>query len=138
VVLGAEDPLKLLGGDDGDDAGASLGLCPGEIGPDVVELAVVPSRAIGLLELKDRHSVLDGEGLHLTTKAVADLLEQSGRRNREPEVFSEERDHLPAYLKLRHVSIEEESIDTVHREADVTIEDVIDVGCVGHGTSVAA
>ena len=72
----ALNPTELLGLDDGDDAGAVLGLGPFEVGTDMVELAVVPSRPIGLFQGEDRHVVLGGKGLHLSTKTVADLLEQ--------------------------------------------------------------
>ena len=76
TVFRAEDPLELLGLDDGDDAGASRGFGPIEVGTDVVELAVVPSRPVGFLQLQDRHLMLSGEGLHLAAETVADLLEQ--------------------------------------------------------------
>ena len=76
AVLRAEHPLELLGLHDGDDAGAAFGLGFVEVGTDVVDLAVVPSRPVGLLQGEDRHVVLGGEGLHLSSETVADPLEQ--------------------------------------------------------------
>lgn len=47
AVLGAVDPLELLGVHDGDDVAASLGFGFVQVGTDVVELAVLPARAVG-------------------------------------------------------------------------------------------
>ena len=55
-------------------------LGPLQVGADVVELAVVPARAVRLLQLQDRNLVLGGEGLHLAAETVADLLEQRPAR----------------------------------------------------------
>jgi hypothetical protein len=51
AVLGAEDPGEFLGGDDGHHAEVPLPLSALEVGPDVVELAVVAAGAVGLLEV---------------------------------------------------------------------------------------
>ena len=83
AVLGAEHPLELLGGHDGDDPGATLGLGPLEVGTNVVQLAVVPARPVRLLQREDRHLVLGGEGLHLAAETVADLLQEGRRWDRE-------------------------------------------------------
>ena len=61
LLGGAEDPLELLGGHDGHHPEASLVLSGLEIGMDMVELAVVPAGAIGLLEMQDRDVVVLGE-----------------------------------------------------------------------------
>jgi len=89
-LLCAEDPLELLSGDNGHDPETAVSLGPPEIGPDVIELAVVPASAIGLFQLEDRDLILGGKGLDLTTETVPDLLEQSRRRNGVSEVCREE------------------------------------------------
>ena len=61
-------------------SGPRLGLV--EEGPDVIELAVVPTGAVRLLQLQDRDVVLLGEGLDLAPEAVPDLLEECRRRDR--------------------------------------------------------
>ena len=77
-----------------------------EVGTDVVELAVVPARAVGLLQGEDRDVVLGCERLHVTAEAVADLLEQRRRRDREAEVLGEEGHHLAAHLEVGDVGVQ--------------------------------
>ena len=44
--------------------------------PNVIELAIVPARPVGLLELEDRDLALGREPLDLAAEAVADRLKQ--------------------------------------------------------------
>jgi len=71
--------------------------------------------------------VLGGEGLHLSTETVADLLEQRWRRDREAEMSGEEGDHLTTYLQIGDVGVEQQAVDAVDRQTDVTVEHVVDV-----------
>ena len=128
----------LLGGDDGDDTEATVTLGGIEEGPDVVELSIVPTRAIGLLELKDGNVLVGGERLHLPPEAVADLLEQRRRRDREAKVLGQKRHHLPADLQIGHVRVQVEPVHAGEVERNMALEHVIDVHHAGHRTSLVA
>jgi hypothetical protein len=77
-VLGTKDPLELLGCDDGHHSETPVLLGLLEIGPDMIELAVVETSAVGLFQLQDRDLVFSCEGLDLPTESVPDLFEQHG------------------------------------------------------------
>jgi hypothetical protein len=49
AVAGAHDPLKLLAGHDRHDPETALALSGLQIGTDMIELAVIPTRSVGLL-----------------------------------------------------------------------------------------
>lgn len=76
AVSAREHPLKLLAGDDRHNPEASLPLGALQVRAHVVELAVIPTRAVRLLELKDRNPVLLSEPIDLATEAVADRRQQ--------------------------------------------------------------
>src|SRR5580658_3018015 len=136
--LRAEDPLELLGGDNGHHPEATVTLGPLEIGPDVIKLAVVPTSAIRFSQLEERDLVLDGEGLDFTTETVPDLLKQSGRRDGVSEVSGEEGDYLACYLEVGDVGIEIEAVHAGQVEADVPFEHFIDVRHTCHDDIVPA
>jgi hypothetical protein len=104
----------------------------------VVELAVVPACPVGLLQAQNRNVMVGSKGLDLAAEPVADLLEQGRRGDREPKVLGEEGGHLAAHLQVRHVGVQIEPINAVERQADVAVEDVVDVGHGRHHTSVPA
>lgn len=59
------------------------------------------------------------ECLHFAPKRVAGPLEESGRRDREPEVLREEGNYLSAHLQILNGGVEEQPDDAVHLKADV-------------------
>src|SRR5512133_1671256 len=61
---------------------AALSLGRLKVRTDVVELAVIPPRPVGRLELEDPDLVRLGEPADLTTEAVADAAQHGGRRDR--------------------------------------------------------
>jgi hypothetical protein len=67
--------LELLSGHDGGDPEVPLGLRLLQIGPHMVELPIVPPRAVGLLQMEDGNPVFGRECLHLAPEAIADLLQ---------------------------------------------------------------
>ena len=128
----AEDPLELLGGDDRDHAVVSGPLGRFEIGADVVELAIIPTGAIRLLQLQDRNLVGRGERFDLASEPGAELLDHCWRRDRLPEVLLAEPLDLTTHLQVGHVRVQIQTIDTVDLQADVTIEHLVDVHHGGH------
>ena len=90
VLGGAEHPLELLGGDDGHHPVAAGPFGSLQVGPDVIELAVIPAAAVGLLQLQDRDPMARGERLDLAPEAVADLLDQRRRADRVAEMTFQE------------------------------------------------
>lgn len=74
-VPAAEHPLELLGGDDGHHAEAAVVLRRVQVRADVVELAVIPTGPVGLLQPQDRDVVVLREASDVATEAVADPLE---------------------------------------------------------------
>ncbi len=97
AVVAHEHPLDLLGRDDRHHPGA-LGLL--EIGPHVIELAVVPTTAVGLLQLQDGDPEGVGEVLDRLAEAVSPLLEEGRRGDGIAEVPGQVGHHLPADLQL--------------------------------------
>ncbi len=81
-LLSGEDPLELLGLDDRNNAVATFALGLLEDGPDVVEPAVVPSRAVVLSEVAGRDLMVLREPLHGRAQANADLLDERRRGDR--------------------------------------------------------
>ncbi len=104
-------PEKIHGGywglDDGHDTEPPFGFGLVEERPDMVELAVVPARPVRVLQLQHRDVVLVGGGLHLAvTEAVADLLEQRGRRDCVAEMLGEEANELTTDGHVRDVGVQ--------------------------------
>ncbi len=110
-VPGPEDPLELLSGHDGHHAMAALPLRSLQVGPDMIQLAVIPPGAVRLLQSQHRDPVLSGEGLDLLAEAVADLLEESRRGHGVAQVSGQERHHLAAHLQVGNVGVQVQAID---------------------------
>ncbi len=127
AVLGAVHPLELLGRHDGHHPELLVPLGPLEIGADVVELAVIPAAAIGLLEPQDRDAMPLGEGFDVTAEPVAVALHQRRRRDRVTTMPGEERHHLASDLQAGHVRVQVQPVNTIDLQSDMTIEHVIDV-----------
>ncbi len=134
AVGASEDPLDLLGNDDGHHSRFAGAL---EVGADMVQLAVVPATAVGLLQTKDRDGVTLGEGPHCLAEAVAHALEEGRRRDRVAEVSAEEADNLAADLQVGDVGVEVDAVEAVQIEHDMAIEHVVDVREVGHRCGLA-
>jgi hypothetical protein len=132
AVAGADDPLELLAGDDRHDPEAPLALCGLQIGPHVVELAVIPTRAIRLFQVQDRDPLVVGEALDVAAEAVADRPQQRGRRDRLAQMARDEPHDLPTDLQARHVRIEIQPIDALDLQRHMTIENVVDVRHARH------
>lgn len=121
-----------MGGDDGHDPEAVFLVGAVEVGADVVELAVIPAAAVRLLELQDGNVLGDGEGMHFTPKAIADLLEESRGGDGMAEVGGQEADHLAAHLEVGDIGVEVEAVDAFHLQGDVAVEEVVDVHWAVH------
>ena len=104
----------------------------------VVELAVIPARAIGPLQLNDRDLVLGRVPLDLAAEAVADRLKQRRGGDRPTEMTAQEPDHLPADLQPRHIRVQIQPIDTLNLERHMTLEHVVDVRHARHRHMVNA
>jgi hypothetical protein len=59
----AVGPLELLGGHDGYHPRSARSLRPIEIGAHMIELAVIPTGAVGLVQRQDRDVMTGGERL---------------------------------------------------------------------------
>ena len=127
AVAGADDPLKLLAGHDRHDPEAALTLGTLQERADMVELAVIPTRPVGLLERQDRDPVGVGERPDVTTEAVADVAQQRRRRDRLPKMLGDEPNDLPADLQVRDIRVEIQPIDTLDLKRHMALEDVVDV-----------
>jgi len=109
-----------------------------QVGPDVVERAVVKAGAVGLLQRQDGHAVVLSEGLDLPAEAVADLLEQRRRGDRIGEVVPQEPHHLAAHLQVGHVGVEVQPVHALDFQSNMAIEHVVDVHHVRHTQRRAA
>lgn len=98
----------------------------------MVELAVVPATAVGLLQAKDRDRPTLGEVANRLAKAVAHALEEGGGRNRVAKMVGEEADDLARDLEFGNVGVEVDAVQAFEVEDDVALEDVVDVDCGNH------
>jgi hypothetical protein len=105
---------------------------------NVVELAVIPARAVRLLQPQHRDVAVVGEAAHRPPEPVPDLLEQRRRRQREPEMVMQEPGHLPRHLQLGHVRVQIQPIHAVDLEGHMPIEHLVDVGHRRHARSLHA
>ena len=136
AVAALEHPLELLRGDDRDHTETPIPLCPLQIRPHMVELAIVPAAAIRLLQMQDRDLMLRRKRPHLTAEAIADPREQDRRRHRVAEMPGQKLHHLPAHLQPRHVRVQIQPIDALHLERHMTLEHLVDVRHARHPSSV--
>jgi len=104
----------------------------------MIELAIVPPRAIRLLQGEDRDPVLCRECLDLATEAVPDPPEQRRRWDLEAQMAALEAHHLPAHLQVGDVRVQIQPIDTLDLERHMTLEHVIDVRHARHPRMVNA
>jgi hypothetical protein len=72
----------------------------------VIELAIVPARAIRLSQTQHRDVALAGERAHLSTKAVADLRQQRRRWDLIAEMAAQEAHYLSADLHRRQIRVQ--------------------------------
>jgi len=93
----------------------------------VVELAVVPTGAVGPLEPQQGNGLLLGEGRNCLAEAVPDALEQGRGGDLVAQVLSQERDHLAADLQVGDVGVEVDAVQAVQVKCHVTVEDIVDV-----------
>jgi hypothetical protein len=131
-VAGREHPLKLLAGNDRDHPVAASALRGLQVRAHVIELAIIPPRAIGLLELKDQDPALNRERLDLAAKPVSDQRKQRRRRDLVPEMISQE----PHHLKLRDIRVQVHPIDTLDLERHMTLEHDVDARHAHHQPSI--
>ena len=104
-VPAAEDPLELLGGDDGHHAVAAVALGGLQIGAHVVDLAVVEAGAIRRLQPQHQNGPVLGHAPHVSSEPVADLLEQRRGGQHVAQMVVEEPSHLAGHLQLGHVGV---------------------------------
>jgi hypothetical protein len=90
TLLATPHPGQLLGGDDGHHAGAPLARSAVQVGFHVVELAVIPTGAVGGRKAKHGDLVVLCESPHRRPEPVADLLEQRRGGHRIAEVVAQE------------------------------------------------
>jgi len=97
----------------------------------VVDLAVVPARAVGFFKV--RTGTLCSAAKAFTSRRKRfPIFSSSAGEGREAEVLCEEGDHLTADLQIGDVSIEQQPVDTVDLQADVTVQHLVDVHRVRH------
>jgi hypothetical protein len=136
TVAGAEHPPDLLRRDDRDHPEPAVALRALQVGPHMLELAVVPAAAVRLAQPQDRDRVRRGERSHLTTEAIASLCEQRRRGNRLAQVRRQELHHLPAHLQAPHIRIQAQSIDALDLERHMPLEHLVDVRHAHHPRSL--
>lgn len=94
VLLARPDPGQLLGGHDGHHPRTVPPLGPGQVGPDVVDLAVIPAGAIGAGQAQERDAVVLGEGPDVFAEPVADLVEDGRGWDGQSQMVGHEPGHL--------------------------------------------
>jgi hypothetical protein len=119
--------LELLGGNDGHHPEAALVPRRVQVGPDGVELAVVPSGAVWLLQWQHGNGAVLGEAAYGSTEPVGDLLEPRRRWQREPEMVMQEAGHLAGHLEGGDVRVQIEPVRTLDVQCDMGVKDVVDV-----------
>ena len=72
----------------------------------MVQLAVVPPGAVGLLEMQHRNVVQVGEPADVTAETSANLVEQNRRRNRVTQMLGQEPHHLAGHLKASDIGVQ--------------------------------
>jgi hypothetical protein len=93
----------------------------------VVELAVVPTGAVGPLETQQGNGLLLGKGRNCLAEAAADALEQGRGRHLVAQMLGQERDHLAADLQVGDVGVEIDAIQAIQVKRHVTVQDLVDV-----------
>ena len=122
AVAGAEDPLELLAGHDRHDPEASLTLGRLQVGADVVELAVIPTRPVRLLERRIGIPWASANRLTSRRKRLPMLPSSAADGIGLPRCPVMNRADLTADLQIRHVRVEVQPIDAVDLERDMTVE----------------
>src|SRR5262249_27781 len=138
VFGGAVHPLELLSGHDGHDAATVGPLGSLQVGPDMIEFAVIPATAVRLLQRQDRDALSGGERFALPSEPIPDLLYERGRSEREAEVALQEVVDLRPDLQAGHVGVQIQPVDALHLQGHMTVEHVVDIHHARHRTSVVA
>src|SRR5579859_3528990 len=128
-LVAHEDLLDLLGDDDDHDSGLR-GLV--DVFADVIDLAVIPARPIWRVQMQHRDAISFCKPTDCLTETITDALEQCWGRDWITKVLGQERDHLAAHLELGDVTIEIHTVKAFEVQHDMTLEDIVDVGCLGH------
>lgn len=83
----------------------------------MIELAVIPPRAIRRAQPKHRDVVLPSEPTGLRPEPISDPTEQRRRRDRMPQMAAQEPHDLTGHLQTRHIRVQQQPIDTLHSSA---------------------
>lgn len=104
----------------------------------MIDLAVIPSRAVGSLEAQHRNVVVLCEGGHCFAEAIAHPLEQRRRRDRVAEMRGEVTHHLTADLQIGDVSVQVDAVEALQIESNVAVEHIVDVVPIAFTSQTAA
>jgi hypothetical protein len=126
-LVAHEDFLDLLSSHDGHHPKVALSFRRLEVRADVVKLAIVPAGPVRTLQPEEGDVVVLGEGRKVSSEAVADLLEECRGGDLVTEVLGEEGDDLATHLKVRHVDVQVDAVETIEVERHMSLEHVIDV-----------
>jgi hypothetical protein len=91
-----------------------------QVGPHLLNLAV------GLGEADHRDVLVVSEPRDRLAERGADLVEDRWRGDRIPQMPGQERDHLPADLQVRHVTVQIDPVQTLQVEPDMPVEKLVD------------
>jgi hypothetical protein len=134
LLGGAEHPLEFLGGHDRHHPTTTGSLRTVQVGADVIELAVIPPGAVGLVETEDRDAVAFRVRVDVAAEPVPDLLDHRRRPDRLAEMTAE-LVHLRPDLEIRDIRVQIQPVDARHVQSDMTVQHVVDVHHVGHATT---
>ena len=134
-VPGAPDPLELLGHDHRDHPEAALTLRRLEVRADVIELAIIPPRAVRRCQPEHRDLAIAREPPGLGSEPITDPPQQRRRRDRMTEMTTQEPHDLTGHLQPRDVRVQQQPIDTLDLERHMTLEHVVDVRHARHPRS---
>jgi hypothetical protein len=126
ALVALEDPLELLGDEDGDYSGAGLR----RQGLHEVDLP------LALLGPDQGDAVPVGEVRHRLAEPVPDLLEHRRRGDGQLQVVLHEPDHLPAHLEVGDVGVEVEAVEALQVQSDVAVEEVVHIEGLPCGRSL--
>ena len=102
----------------------------------MVELAVIPTRAIRLLQPQDGISWSRANALHLAHGTGSRSAPATPARDRLTEMPRQKPHHLPANLQARHIRVQIQPVDALDLERHMTLEHVVDVRHARHPRSM--
>lgn len=82
--------------------------------------------ALAALEPQNRDLLVLDETPNLLAKAISEPTDNSRRSQREPQVLTEEEHQLTGSLKLRHVAVDIDPVDTVDLKTDLICKNLRD------------